>query len=69
MQHGYENRINDQWMRAASDAGREDLRPSWQETASSWIRELENRMGEHPKSTLATAAIIGIVIGWMVKRR
>ncbi len=30
---------------------------------------VERRMGEYPKVTLAAAAILGVLVGWMIKRR
>jgi hypothetical protein len=41
----------------------------WSETAGSWEESLENFMGDHPKVTLAAAATIGLLLGWMVKRK
>jgi ElaB/YqjD/DUF883 family membrane-anchored ribosome-binding protein len=42
---------------------------SWSELGKSWEEDLETFMGDHPKLTLAAAAAIGLVVGWMVKRR
>jgi ElaB/YqjD/DUF883 family membrane-anchored ribosome-binding protein len=42
---------------------------SWSETAKSWEVNLENFMGDHPKLTLAAAAAVGLLLGWMVKRK
>jgi hypothetical protein len=42
---------------------------SWRETAKSWEEQIENFMGDHPKLTLAAAATIGLLLGWMVKRK
>jgi ElaB/YqjD/DUF883 family membrane-anchored ribosome-binding protein len=35
----------------------------------SWEKSLEEFMGEHPRLTIAAAAAVGVVLGWMVKRR
>jgi hypothetical protein len=43
--------------------------PSWREMAKSWEENLENFMGDHPKLTLTAAATIGLLLGWVVKRK
>jgi ElaB/YqjD/DUF883 family membrane-anchored ribosome-binding protein len=35
----------------------------------SWDYGIEQFIGDHPKLTLGLAAAVGLVIGWMVKRR
>jgi ElaB/YqjD/DUF883 family membrane-anchored ribosome-binding protein len=42
---------------------------TWRERARSWEHQLENFMGDHPKLTLAAAATVGLLLGWMVKRK
>jgi ElaB/YqjD/DUF883 family membrane-anchored ribosome-binding protein len=42
---------------------------SWTSTAKSWEANLEDFMADHPKLTVAAAAALGMVLGWMVKRR
>ena len=42
---------------------------SLREKARSWEQQLENFMGDHPKLTLAAAATVGLLLGWMVKRK
>jgi ElaB/YqjD/DUF883 family membrane-anchored ribosome-binding protein len=42
---------------------------SWREKAKSWEQQLEYFMGDHPKLTLAAAATVGLLLGWMVKRK
>jgi hypothetical protein len=44
-------------------------RSTWRETAKSWDREIETFLGDHPKLTLAAAATIGLLLGWVMKRR
>jgi ElaB/YqjD/DUF883 family membrane-anchored ribosome-binding protein len=39
------------------------------EVATSLERRFEDFMGEHPKLTVAAAAALGLVLGWMVKRK
>jgi hypothetical protein len=42
---------------------------SWTETAESWDHRVQSFLGEHPKLTVAAAAAVGLVLGWMVKRK
>jgi hypothetical protein len=42
---------------------------SWGEVGESWEKRFENFLGEHPKLTVAAAAAVGLVLGWMVKRK
>jgi hypothetical protein len=44
-------------------------RPTWDETARPMEERLKDFMGEHPKVTVAAAAAVGLMLGWMVKRR
>jgi ElaB/YqjD/DUF883 family membrane-anchored ribosome-binding protein len=39
------------------------------EVATSWERRFEEFLGEHPKLTVAAAAAVGLMLGWMVKRK
>jgi ElaB/YqjD/DUF883 family membrane-anchored ribosome-binding protein len=39
------------------------------EVAASWEERFQEFMGEHPKLTVAAAAAVGLVLGWMVKRK
>jgi hypothetical protein len=45
-----------------------ELRP-WEESAKSLDTRLREFMGEHPKLTVAAAAAVGLMLGWMVKRK
>jgi hypothetical protein len=42
---------------------------SWGEMAESWDDRIQSFLGEHPKLTVAAAAAVGLVLGWMVKRK
>jgi hypothetical protein len=42
---------------------------SWGEVAESWDDRFQNFLGEHPKLTVAAAAAVGLMLGWMVKRK
>jgi ElaB/YqjD/DUF883 family membrane-anchored ribosome-binding protein len=64
------NRLEKHWLRKSVPVvppQRDE--PSWKDTAKSWEENLENFMGDHPKLTLAAAATIGLVLGWLVKRK
>jgi ElaB/YqjD/DUF883 family membrane-anchored ribosome-binding protein len=65
------NRLDPHWPQTpeafAPPAESEDT--SWRETAKSWEQHLEHFMGDHPKLTLAAAATVGLLLGWMVKRK
>lgn len=37
--------------------------------ANTWEEQLKEFMGEHPKLTVAAAAAVGLMLGWMVKRK
>ena len=64
------NRLEKHWLREAVPVvPPQHDEPSWSETAKSWEENLENFMGDHPKLTLAAAATIGLLLGWLVKRK
>ena len=42
---------------------------TWSEMAESLDHRFQNFLGEHPKLTVATAAAVGLLLGWMVKRK
>jgi len=42
---------------------------TWKELAASWEEEIQNFLSEHPKLTIAAAAAVGLVLGWIVKRK
>lgn len=37
--------------------------------AKTWSERVAKYMGERPVLTLATAAIVGLAVGWMAKRK
>lgn len=61
------NRLEPHWPQTPAYAPTEQT--SWRETAKSWEEQIEDFMGDHPKLTLAAAASIGVLLGWMVKRK
>ena len=64
------NRLEPHWPQTPEAfAPAESEETSWRETAKSWEQQLEHFMGDHPKLTLAAAATVGLLLGWMVKRK
>jgi ElaB/YqjD/DUF883 family membrane-anchored ribosome-binding protein len=43
--------------------------PKWKRKARDLEENAENFIGDHPNWALAGAAVLGLVLGWMVKRR
>jgi hypothetical protein len=60
-------RLKSYWPRTAAD----DTDVERPEVASRapWPERLAKYMGQHPGTTLAAAALVGLVVGWMVKRK
>jgi ElaB/YqjD/DUF883 family membrane-anchored ribosome-binding protein len=42
---------------------------SWSDTAKSWEDDLKKFIGDHPKATLLAGAAVGLILGWLVKRK
>lgn len=64
------NRLESHWPQATARQVAPEVEPqSWGEVAKSWEQQLEEFMGEHPKLTVAAAAAVGLMLGWMVKRK
>ena len=64
------NRLEPHWPRMTAPEGMSPTEEmTWSEMAKSWEEELENVMADHPKLTLLAAATIGLLLGWVVKRR
>jgi ElaB/YqjD/DUF883 family membrane-anchored ribosome-binding protein len=42
---------------------------TWDDTAKSWERKLESFLADHPKAAIATATAVGLLLGWLVKRK
>jgi ElaB/YqjD/DUF883 family membrane-anchored ribosome-binding protein len=62
------NRLESVWPKL-SEADAPEKETTWGQTAKSWEHNLESFMTEHPKLTVAAAAALGLVLGWMVKRK
>ena len=70
MQDSPVNRLASHWPRPAGRQAAPECEPqSWGEMANTWEQHLEEFMGEHPKLTVAAAAAVGLMLGWMVKRK
>jgi ElaB/YqjD/DUF883 family membrane-anchored ribosome-binding protein len=70
MQDSPVNRLTSHWPHAS----RRSIAPEYEKRSlSESLKPLEKRleefMGEHPKLTVAAAAAVGLLLGWMVKRR
>ncbi len=61
------NRLDRVWSDAPPNDG--DLRTNIQNKARSWESDLERILGNHPQVALATAAVAGVLLAWMIKRR
>ncbi len=66
------NRLESHWPTATAAArppAPEIESPSWKEKVGTWEDDVQNFLSEHPKLTIAAAAAVGLVLGWMVKRK
>ena len=64
------NRLEPHWPKpAVPEAEQYPDESSWSKMAKSWEGSLEDFMADHPKLTVAAAATVGLVLGWMVKRK
>lgn len=64
------NRLEPHWPSPETRGLAPEVEPiSWQERAGSWEYGVQNFLSEHPKLTVAAAAAVGLVLGWMVKRK
>jgi ElaB/YqjD/DUF883 family membrane-anchored ribosome-binding protein len=66
------NRLEHSWTRpTAYGPELTELSPTsqWKRKARDLEENAENFIGEHPRLALAGAAVLGLVLGWMVKRK
>jgi ElaB/YqjD/DUF883 family membrane-anchored ribosome-binding protein len=65
------NRLESIWpqSKVASVPPPGNRKSTFSETAKSWEYSFENLLAEHPKVAIAAAAVIGIALGWLVKRK
>jgi ElaB/YqjD/DUF883 family membrane-anchored ribosome-binding protein len=69
MQGSPVNRLEPHWPETMVAHTSEDDDSTWSGAAKSWEHTIECFMGDHPKLTLAAAATVGLLLGWMVKRK
>jgi ElaB/YqjD/DUF883 family membrane-anchored ribosome-binding protein len=62
------NRLEAHWPQPVVPTSEPD-EASWRRTAKTWEEDLKKFMGDHPKATLMAGATIGLLLGWLVKRR
>jgi ElaB/YqjD/DUF883 family membrane-anchored ribosome-binding protein len=70
MRGGHVNRLEHAWkpivtvepVAAPSASG-------WRSKAKTWEKEVAAFMGDHPRLALGAAAAVGLLLGWMVKRK
>jgi ElaB/YqjD/DUF883 family membrane-anchored ribosome-binding protein len=64
------NRLESIWPKSlreeVADSGEHG---SWGDSAKTFEHKIEDLLAEHPKVAIGAAAALGIVLGWMVKRR
>lgn len=64
------NRLESIWPQPSSEnAAEASEHASWSDTAKSWEHRLEDLLAEHPKIAIGAAAALGLVLGWLVKRK
>jgi hypothetical protein len=64
------NRLERHWPQTpVPDVAPDRGEPTLKDLSKSWEENLETFMGDHPKLTIMAAATIGLLLGWMVKRR
>jgi ElaB/YqjD/DUF883 family membrane-anchored ribosome-binding protein len=70
MQDSPVNRVTSHWPHTSTRSIAPDYeKRSLSESVKPLEKRLEEFMGEHPKLTVAAAAAVGLLLGWMVKRR
>ena len=64
------NRLESYWPQTpVPDVAVSEEEYEWKHVVKSIEHNVEDFMASHPKLTLATAAALGLVVGWMVKRK
>ena len=69
MPGSHENRLKAMWPESVREASEESASDALNEKVALLKRRLERRMAEYSGLSLATAAILGFMVGWMVKRK
>ena len=60
------DRLKSYWPRTASDEQRDE---ESQAASPAWSEQSAKYLGERPIVTLAVAVLVGLTVGWMVKRK
>jgi ElaB/YqjD/DUF883 family membrane-anchored ribosome-binding protein len=63
------NRLKPIWPSLREEAPHTSEHGSWGDTAKTFEHKIEDLLADHPKVAIGAAAALGIVLGWMVKRR
>jgi hypothetical protein len=61
------NRIKDLWDTGTRQAT--SLSRSEEQTQNGWGDWLARQLGQHPTVTLGVGLVMGVAIGWLIKRR
>jgi hypothetical protein len=61
------NRLKSYWPKSTTGEG--ETVTGGQSKADEWSHWLAQCMAERPALTLATAAVVGLALGWIIKRR
>jgi hypothetical protein len=64
-----ENRFASTWAKEVPQPASGASPPPLRDSTTNWKDELEKLMGKHPKATLTIAITMGLLLGWMVKRK
>ena len=63
------NRLERPWAGPGATDAQLQESAFWKSKAQQFEREAESFIEEHPRVALAAAAVLGLMLGWMVKRR
>lgn len=61
------NRLERAWPRAILKPG--EVTTIWKDKAERWEKDVEKFIVDYPKIAITAAALVGLLVGWMVKRK
>lgn len=61
------NRLERAWSRTVPTPG--EMAAPWKEKVENWEQDVKDFIVEHPTLAVTAAAMVGLVVGWMVKRK
>jgi ElaB/YqjD/DUF883 family membrane-anchored ribosome-binding protein len=61
------NRLERAWSRTVPATG--EIATTWKEKMEDWEQEVKDFIVERPMVAVTAAAMVGLVVGWMVKRK